>query len=44
MDKTVGEEDPSGVNSRWEVEVMGVDGDTSLSPEECVGENERRHD
>ena len=45
MDKTVGE-DLSGVNSRLEVEATGVegegDGDTSLSPEEFVGENERR--
>lgn len=46
MDKTVGE-DLSGVSSRSEVEATGVDGDddegdTSLSPEEFVGENERR--
>jgi hypothetical protein len=47
MDKTVGE-DLSGVNSRSEVEAMGVGGDgekdddISLSPEEFAGENERR--
>jgi hypothetical protein len=32
MDKTVGE-GPSGVDSWWKVEVMGVHGDISFSPE-----------